>query len=321
MIKITEKIDTGNIRIQPWNHPEFEKKEINVDILRLDLIHPLISGNKWFKLKYHLDEALKQGKTGIVSFGGVWSNHLVALACACNRHGLQSAAIIRGEEPAIYNAALQHMKDYGMKLIFISRTAYRDKKSALETFFTANHGYYYVPEGGQSDKGIAGAAEILSLAPSGNYTHIACAIGTGTTITGIINSAGLGRQVIGICSLKIPGVNAQLQNRHQQPPDINAANNELIRYIHNNTTDDNYTLFFDYHFGGYAKKSAELIAFMNDVYQSAGIPTDIVYTGKLFYAIADLAKKGHFHPGNRILIIHSGGLTGNKSLPAGILDF
>lgn len=306
-----EKTDIGKSRIDRWTNAVFEKKGIQADVLRLDLIHPVISGNKWFKLKHSLAEALAQQKKGLISFGGAWSNHLVAVACACRQYGLSSTGIIRGEQPAVFNATLKQMQDYGMELIFVSRAGYRDKQATLDAVLPRYPQYYYVPEGGQGDKGIAGSAEILSLAPLEQYTHIACAVGTGTTFSGLINAAK-DQQVIGVCCLKIP-----LSGRIPGP----APDNELTRYIESHTSNRHYRLLFDYHFGGYARHSPALIAFMNEIYRTSGIPTDIVYTGKLFYAIADLVRQDHFQTGDRILVVHSGGLLGNRSLPEGALHF
>ncbi|MBL7737380.1 MAG: pyridoxal-phosphate dependent enzyme [Chitinophagaceae bacterium] len=310
-IHTDEKTDIARIRIDRWTNAVFEDREVQADILRLDLIHPVISGNKWFKLKYSLSDALAQQKKGLISFGGAWSNHLVAMACACRQYGLKSTGIIRGEEPAVFNPTLRQMKAYGMDLVFVSRAGYRDKEAILKTALDRYPQYYYVPEGGQGDKGIAGAAEILSLAPLEQYTHITCAVGTGTTFAGIINAAGK-QQCIGVCCLKIP-----LSEQASE----NAPGNELNRYIQSHAGSRRYHLYFDYHFGGYARHTPALLAFMNEVYLTNGIPTDIVYTGKLLYAIINLAQKDHFQKGDRILVIHSGGLLGNRSLSEGALCF
>jgi D-cysteine desulfhydrase len=282
----------------------FASKGIEADVLRLDLIHPEVSGNKWFKLKYYLSEAISHNKTGMVSFGGAYSNHLVAMAFACHEYGMTSAAIIRGDEAQIDNSSIQQMKQYGMKLVFVNRTAYRDKDKLINEFLAEHAGFQYVPEGGQGPQGVRGAAEIMQLAEK-KYTHIICAVGTGTTIAGIINGSAANQQVTGISSLKIP----------------DEGENALLTYISQNTSRNNYSIVFNYHFGGYAKKTGELISFMNELYQNEKIPTDFVYTGKLFYATYDMTKKDNFPPGSALLIIHSGGLQGNRSLSAGILDF
>lgn len=278
--------------IQTLSDKLFEINGIKADTLRLDLIHPYISGNKWYKLKYYLEAALQTRKKGLVSFGGPYSNHLVALACACLEKGLQSAGVIRGEEPKVYGPSLQQMKELGMELVFVSRDKYRQK--LVEGY----EDFYVVPEGGAGEPGIKGAAEILSGIPANDYTHIICATGTGTTMAGIINASSARQQVIGISALKVS----------------DKIDNELLQYIAANTTMHNYSMNFDYHFGGYAKKTVALLGFMNDLYARENIPTDFVYTGKLFYAVYDLVAKHYFPVGSRLLIIHSGGLQGNRSL-------
>jgi len=289
--------------IQSIGRQTFDDTIISADVLRLDLIHPEISGNKWFKLKYYLEEAQALGKKGIISFGGAFSNHLVALAYACNENNLQSVGFIRGEEPTVYGPSLQQMKSLGMKLEFVSRETYKHKELLSVGAVTKYSQFYIVPEGGSGEAGIKGAAEIMNI-PDNRYTHIICAVGTGTTMAGILNSSHDHQQVIGISSLKV----------------FNTSSNELNNLMHS-TGRDNYTILYDYHFGGYAKKNDELIAFMNKLYTEEKIATDFVYTGKLLYAVYDLMWKNYFNKGSKLLVIHSGGLQGNRSLPPGTLIF
>ena len=281
----------------------FAGTKVSIDTLRLDLIHPQVSGNKWFKLKYHIEEALASGKKGIISFGGAFSNHLVALAYACRENGLESIGIIRGEEPAIYGPSLQQMKEFGMDLEFVSRETYKNKELLSAGAMSKHPAFYIVAEGGGGEQGIKGAAEIMDI-PGNDYTHIICAVGTGTTLAGIINGSHDGQQVIGVSSLKVS----------------DTSNNELIDLMQL-TGHDNYQILFDYHFGGYAKKDKTLIDFMNRFYAEEKIPTDFVYTGKLFYAVYDLMWKNYFKNESKLLVIHSGGLQGNRSLEKGVLSF
>lgn len=292
-----------NIVTHSLRKPLFKAKGIEADVLRLDLLHPVISGNKWFKLKHHISGALARNKKGLVSFGGAYSNHLVAMAYACREHGLGSTGIIRGGE-AESNNSIQQMRDAGMDLIFVSREAYRNKEDLARNFLSVHEDYYYVPEGGQSKEGILGAEEILSFAQK-QYTHIICSVGTGTTLTGIINASENQQRIIGISSLKMPS----------------DSENSLLQFINENAIRNNYNILFDYHFGGYARKTNELITFMNTFYNEEKIPTDFVYTGKMFYAVYDLLQKDYFPSGSGLLIIHSGGLQGNRSLVPGTLVF
>jgi 1-aminocyclopropane-1-carboxylate deaminase/D-cysteine desulfhydrase-like pyridoxal-dependent ACC family enzyme len=289
-----------NIVTQTLRKPLFKTKGISVDVLRLDLMHPVISGNKWFKLKYHLAEAIEQKKKGFITFGGAYSNHLVATACASHENNLESIGIIRGEEPSIPNMSIRQMKHFGMQLMYVSREDYRKKDALIEKF---SKDYYLVPEGGQSLQGVHGASEILDLTTD-NYTHVVCPVGTGTTLAGLVQSARDNQQVIGISALKIASVN-----------------NEIEHFIQSIAGEKTFTIIYDYHFGGYAKKTDELIAFMNALYNEENIPTDFVYTGKTFFAVHELAGDDFFSSGSRVLIIHTGGLQGNLSLPKGTLVF
>ena len=287
--------DLGKITIDSIDEHFLQTKNVQIDVLRLDKIHPVISGNKWFKLKYHLDNFNAGNFAGILTFGGPWSNHIVATACACYLHKITCIGIIRGEKPPQLSSALVDAINYSMELKFISRRNYRDKSDEkfLETIEKEFPGYYIIPEGGAGVDGEKGASEIYDLVTHTNYSHIVCAVGTGTMFNGI-KKAAKGEDVIGIVVLK------GWQNNDNHVPG---------------------NLVHDYHFGGYAKFDQRLIGFMNDFFRRAHIPTDFVYTGKLAYAIYDLVKKDQFNTGSKILMIHSGGLQGNASLQKGSLIF
>ncbi len=292
--KISSIVDTGLADIEPVPLPVFPEKGIEADTLRLDRIHPVISGNKWFKLKYYLlDAAAGKSKT-LISFGGAYSNHIVALACAAKQCGFESVGIIRGEASGRPSPTLQAAAGYGMQLRFMSRAEYREKTQWLHELSIKFPSSHIIPEGGAGEAGIKGSEEILALADQSKYSHIFCAMGTGTMCLGLARAASAQQYVHGICVLK----------GFQEFQDA-----ARLRIHH------------DYHFGGYAKKTPELIHFMNQLHRQTGIPTDFVYTGKLFYAVADLAGRDYFPAGSRLLLIHSGGLQGNRSLPKGMLDF
>jgi len=304
---ITQPVDITKAVVQPISDDMLHRKNVAIDVLRLDLIHPVISGNKWFKLKYHIREALQQNKRGILTFGGAWSNHLVATALACAQANLASMGIIRGERPALLSATLQEVQDYAMQLQFISRSAYANEAAIIPALQEKYPDYYIVPQGGQSLLGVLGAAEIGRLAQIESYSHVCCATGTGTMLAGLVHAALPHQQVIGICSLKIP----------------NDENNSLNSFVkpYAGEKHKKYAIFYDYHFGGYARKTDELIRFMNGIYQQHELPTDFVYTGKLFFGIMQLVQTNYFQPGSRLLLVHSGGLQGNRSLPAGTLTY
>ena len=290
--------------IQIWDEPLFKKTGVGVDVLRLDKIHTIVSGNKWFKLKYYLEEVLLENKKGIMTLGGPYSNHLLATAFVCNQSGLSSVGIVRGEEPQAYSNTLKDAQSFGMQLQFVSRQQYNDDE-LTERLRQAYPDFLFVEEGGRGNPGVKGAEEILHLTAQEHYTHVICAVGTGTMMAGIINSSDPAQLIVGIPVIKLGNYNA----------------NSISDFISNNVKSKNFLLKYDYHFGGYAKRSTELIRFMNFLYDGQRIPTDFVYTGKLFYATMNLIESGFFERGSKILLIHSGGLQGNRSLVSGTLHF
>jgi len=281
--------------IERLHEPEFDAGPVQVDVLRLDKLHPIVSGNKWFKLKEHLT-LVPPGKP-ILTFGGAWSNHLVATAYAAQQAGITAIGMIRGEQPATPSATLEEAAAYGMQLEFISRQQYQQKEDPAftEELLRRFPGAYIIPEGGGGLPGIKGSQDILRIADTSPYTHIACAIGTGTTFQGICLAAAKQQTIVGVPVLK-----------GFVPPALRDANQLLLPH---------------YHFGGYARHPEMLLDFMNNFYHNTGIPTDIVYTGKLFFAMIQSVREGLFPAHSRLLIIHSGGLQGNRSLPIGKLQF
>ena len=280
-----------------------EDIEIEACLLRLDKIHPVISGNKWFKLRFYIEEAIANKKSTVLTYGGPWSNHIVATAAACKLNGLQSIGMIRGERPAQFSSTLTSAMDYGMKLNFLTRADY--KKRHIPINLLESPEIYTINEGGYGVTGALGAASIGDCYKKDDFTHICCAVGTGTMMAGLIKSALPGQEVVGISVLKN---NTQLDEEVK----VLLADSEKTKP---------YKIIHTYHFGGYAKYQPALTDFMNDFYQLTSIATDFVYTGKLLFGIYDLARKNYFPRGSRILVIHSGGLQGNNSLPANTLIF
>lgn len=288
--------DLKKITTDKIDHPLLKDKNVLLDVLRLDKIHPVISGNKWFKLKYHIDNFNAGNYKGIITFGGAWSNHIVATAAMCHFQKLNCIGIIRGEKPARLSETLKDALNYGMQLKFVSRDNYanRTNESFPEVTKAEFPDHYIIPEGGSGEAGEKGAGEILRYADGNNYTHIVIAVGTGTMFRGLCRSASKDQKLFGIVVLK--GWNEE-------------------------SKDDNAKLLLNYHFGGYAKYDDTLIRFMNDFYHVTNIPTDFVYTGKLVFAVFDLIKNNYFTESDRLLMIHSGGLQGNRSLQKGSLIF
>ena len=276
---------------------------IKASVLRLDMVHPVISGNKWYKLKEYLKEAREQDKKTIVTFGGAFSNHIVATAAACNSLNFKSIGIIRGERPKTLSNTLQDAIDFGMQLFFLSREEYRKKSIPQEIYDTHEKEYlYFINEGGFGHLGMLGAASIINEADISAFTHMITAVGTGTTMAGLLKASLPHQEIIGVSVMK---------NNFS----LTAAVEQLV------PGKLNFRILHDFHFGGYAKCNPGLLHFINHWYQQTGIPSDFVYTGKLFYAFEYLVSQSFFPVNSNILLIHSGGLQGNRSLPKGSLLF
>ncbi|TCC89487.1 pyridoxal-phosphate dependent enzyme [Pedobacter frigiditerrae] len=260
-------------------------------VKRDDLIDPYISGNKWRKLKYILKDVVINGKTHLVTFGGAYSNHLVATAAAAARNSLKATAFVRGEEVA--NEMLLLCRLFGMSLIFTDRESYRDKQQLFDKNFGNDGEAYYIDEGGASEEATIGCAEIITELNE-QYDHIFCAAGTGTTAAGLlkgINKTGLNTQLNVIPILK----------------GGEFIENEISKY---ESDLNKLKLHTEYHFGGYAKTSQELLQFMKTFSAETGMLIDPVYTAKMFFAINDLYNKDYFKKDAKILAIHTGGLLG-----------
>jgi 1-aminocyclopropane-1-carboxylate deaminase len=274
-----------------------------VDLLRLDLLHPIVSGNKFYKLRYYIEFALSKGVSTVASFGGPYSNHIVALAYTAKEAGLKSIGYIRTNADEPMTPSLKEAKAYGMELVYLGRTDFQTKKAAILESSTSNTDCYLIDEGGYGTIGAKGAATILTENDTAHYDYMICAVGTGTMLAGIINAADAHQKIIGIPVLKNEG-------------SIDAEINGLLE-------DKNrpYTLQHQFHQGGYAKTNPTMIDFMNRLWDAEKIPTDIVYTSKLLFGVEQLIKENYFEKAATILVIHSGGLQGNRSLPEGSLKF
>ncbi len=289
---------------QSITHPLLAAANVFLDVKREDQIHEQVSGNKFRKLKYNLFEAKALGYDTILTFGGAYSNHIAATAAAGKMVGLHTIGIIRGEELAknlektfAENDTLAFAASCGMQFKFISRSTYRNKTSAtfLEQLKAEFGSHYVIPEGGTNTLAIKGCEEILTPQDT-NYDLICCAVGTGGTISGIINSAK-DQKVLGFPALK-----------------GDFLYDEIKKY----TASTHWDLVKEYHFGGYGKINKELIEFINMFRKQQSIPLDPIYTAKMFFGIFDMAQKGVFPKNTRILAVHTGGLQGiagmNKKL-------
>ncbi|MFZ1454064.1 MAG: pyridoxal-phosphate dependent enzyme [Ferruginibacter sp.] len=305
--------DISKANIEELHDDLFTEKQVSVSVLRLDKIHPLVSGNKLFKLHYFIEEAVNTnhptgsgGKT-ILTFGGAYSNHLAATAYACKLLQLKSIGIVRGEKPVQLSHTLQQCLQDGMQLEFISRQEYTQKDDpAFIHKLKATYGEcMIIPEGGYHPLGAKGAALIMDLVKDNSYTHICTATGTATTVAGILMAAKPEQRVVSFPVLK--GITDNKINIKQ----LTGEEVEL----------KNLMILNNYHFGGYAKKTDQLIQFMNQCWLQHQLPLDFVYTAKMLFGTFDAVKNDTFTKGSKILCLHTGGLQGNKSLPLNTLLF
>ena len=300
------EINIKNISFDKIFNHKIINQNLSLTVLRLDKIHEDVSGNKLFKLHYFLEECLASSHKTILTFGGAYSNHLVATAFLCNQKNIKSIGIVRGEEPQTLSPTLIRCKQFGMELKFVSRETYQrfdnDKQNFVELKMIYGE-FTIVPEGGYHAKGAEGASLIMDIIKLEKFTHISTAVGTATTLAGLLLQKQIEQEIIAIPVIK-------------NMTDIS----DRLNYLGVNKN-NKPTVFCDYHFGGYAKHTNELISFMNTFFAETHIPTDFVYTAKMMYGIYEKIKSGYFAAGSKIVCIHTGGLQGNKSLPAGTLIF
>lgn len=271
---------------------------ITLSIKREDKNHHFVSGNKLRKLKYNLLEAQRQGKKALLTFGGAYSNHIAATAAAGKLTGFKTIGVIRGDELATkikQNPTLRFTKSCGMDFHFVSREMYRQKENLDFQNELVNHfgsEVYILPEGGTNQLAVKGCQEILKP-DDAQFDVICTAVGTGGTISGLINASFPHQQVLGFPALK---------------------GDFLGDIIKKYTKKENWQLVNDFHFGGYAKVNDELIRFLNDFNKKTSIPLDPIYVGKMIFAIFALANQGFFKPNTKILAIHTGGLQGIEGI-------
>ncbi len=282
-----------DLETQRLHLPVFSKKQLKVSLRRLDLVNLPVAGNKYFKLKYNLEKAQNRGNDRLLTFGGAYSNHILATAQAGKEAGMETIGLIRGDELAgIWedNPTLSAAAEAGMQFVFLSREEYRGKTnpSFIEKLKKDFGHFYLLPEGGTNKLAVRGCQEILNSDDS-EFRYICCPVGTGGTLAGLVNSCKEDQCVLGFATLK--GHNFQ----------------EDIRKF---TSGENWKMVLDYHFGGYARISEALISFINNFQKDTGIPLDPVYTAKMMYGLIDLAENDFFPDGTSILAIHTGGLQG-----------
>jgi 1-aminocyclopropane-1-carboxylate deaminase len=290
-------IDDRNVVINPLSKFWYQKKVADLDMLRLDLLHPVVSGNKWYKLRLNMDYAKNNFYKTVVTSGGGYSNHLIATAYAAKRFGLQSVGIVRGKYNTL-TPTLRDCQEQGMELIFVTQEDYKNQHQPewAEKLVAHFDEVLIIPEGGANERGRIGAGLINRFIHE-YYTHVMIAVGTGTTMIGLRNKIDINQQILGFAPMKQGAYLKDQITEHLLP-----AQNE------------NWELFNKWHFGGFGKWNDELISFMNDFYEENSIPLDLVYTSKMMFGIKQMLDDNYFNSSDRILCIHSGGLQGNVSV-------
>lgn len=294
-------------RAEPVHHEAFASSGVELYIKREDLIDANLSGNKLYKLYGHLQAAQKMGCNTLISFGGYYSNHLHALAFLGKKCGYQTVGFVRGHQPTSLTPTLQECQMAGMELQFLSRQEYQKKSDPLwqRDILSSYPGAYLIPEGGQGLAGLMGCEYIQQAVREqlrGHQTTTCIACGTGTTLAGLLRASRAGDSLLGFSALKLG------EQKRRYLSDI-AAQTGL-----NNITAD-WDVIDDYHFGGFAKHTKELIDFIRDFEQQTAIPLDPVYTGKMLYGITQMAAQGFWPEGHKVVAIHSGGLQGRRGKP------
>lgn len=277
-------------------------QRVTVSVKRDDLIHPVISGNKWRKLKHALIPAVDNKVPHIISFGGGFSNHLHALGYCCHKLDIQFTAIVRGNYSQNLSPMLQDLRDWNTDIHYVDRKTYqlRTDSNYLATLQQQHASALLIPEGGSQLQALQGVKEIIDELQS-QYDFILAPVASGGTLAGLITglaetSQQSGCQVLGIGVLKGQGYLEQLVS--DLLPDEGQMKNWQINH--------------DHHFGGYAKFNEDLIEFCHEFAQQTNIAIEPVYSGKLFFALRKLMAREYFPQGSRILVLHTGGLQGAR---------
>ena len=290
------KPETTRPIIHELQDETLDAAQVSLSVLRLDLMHPVVSGNKWYKLKYNIHQAQQEGYQTLLTFGGAYSNHIYATAAAGKYYSLETIGVIRGERIEPLNPTSKFAEDQGMQLYFVSREDYRHKKEThfIDQLQSQFGRFYLIPEGGTNLLAVRGCAEILPNSPE--FDVVCCSVGTGGTLAGLLIGLSEQKQVLGFPALK--------------GGDFLRADIDQLTQAYCGKKFTNYRLINDYHFGGYARANKLLIDFINEFYRKHQLSLDPIYTGKVMYGLFDLVGQRFFRAGTRLLAIHTGGLQG-----------
>ncbi|MFK8067005.1 MAG: 1-aminocyclopropane-1-carboxylate deaminase/D-cysteine desulfhydrase [Gammaproteobacteria bacterium] len=299
-------VKNENSNLTPIDHPLLVKHDIQLSIKRDDLLHPIISGNKWRKLKYILQDAISSGHNHLISMGGAYSNHLHALAYIGYKLNIKTTGLIRGEYDQ-NNPTLNDLRKWNMNCIFFDRKSYRELRKFRDPASAPAQQYngYWIPEGGANPLALKGISELIT-GLNQDYDTITLASGTGTSLAGIAGALPEGKNAIGFAALKGAGfLNKEVQEM------IN-LNSEKNRNADKKELKKNWSINLDYHFGGFGKTDQNLIKFIKEFTSHTQLQIEPVYTGKMFYGLFDQIQRGEFKRGSKVIAIHTGGLQGER---------
>ena len=287
-----------NIPISNIAHSEAVERELQLNMLRLDQIHPEISGNKWFKLKYNLESFKKGNYRGILTFGGAYSNHLAATAYTCKKLNIPCAAIVRGDElKTDSNDTLNFLSQCGMQLQFFARSDYKNKQLLAKTGAINFPNFFQIPDGGSNAEGYKGCKEIAHHIPN-DYNFVVCDCGTGVTSSSILSVLPNNQKLIVFSVLK----------------GASYLKDEILSFENNRFKKEQFVFNDDFHFGGFGIYNESILNFIKQFYREFNIKLEQVYSAKMLYGLLELIKQNYFPKSSKILVIHSGGIQGAKHL-------
>jgi 1-aminocyclopropane-1-carboxylate deaminase len=270
---------------------------VRVKVKRDDLTHPEISGNKWRKLKYNLKYCLENGYSGIISFGGAFSNHVYSLSSACFLLKIPLIVIIRGEEVNENNSTLKYLLDRGQTMVKVNRSSYKLKLQSdeIKAVIDQNQAFYIIPEGGTNDLALEGVKEVGDeiVSQDTKFDHLLCSLGTGGTAAGLLQSNLGNKKLVIYPALRGDWMVTEIK---KLLPKYGSVDKLMIRD--------------QYHFGGYAKGIQQLLPFIEENKAKYQLPLDPIYTSKMWYGMLEDIKNGFYPKGSTLMFYHSGGLQG-----------
>ncbi|MFG2020155.1 1-aminocyclopropane-1-carboxylate deaminase/D-cysteine desulfhydrase [Actinomadura geliboluensis] len=265
------------------------RRGVRLFLKRDDLVHPELPGNKWRKLRHNIGPARASGT--LLTFGGAYSNHIRAAAAAGRIFGFATIGVIRGEEHLPLNDSLAYAERMGMRLAYLDRAAYRRKHDpeVVGALRERWGDFYLLPEGGSNALALKGCAELGAEVPG--FDVVCCPCGTGGTLAGLAAGLAPGQRALGFSVLK---------------GDFMAGEVERLQREAYGERRGDWRVEGGFHFGGYARRTPDLDAFIAGFAARHGVVLDRVYTAKMMFGVLALAERGAFPPGARVLAVITG---------------